>query len=114
VIVKKLSDVPFAELHGYDNLTKQVVLGPEDGSQEIVLRYFSLKPGGSSPHHTHDFPHLVKVETGRGTVTDATGNEHQLQPGDYVYVDSNDTHHFSNTGSEPFDFICVVPQRGEH
>lgn len=113
MIVKKLSDVPFAELSGYDNLTKQVVLGPEDGSQEIVLRYFSLKPGGSSPHHTHDFPHLVKIETGNGTVTDATGNEHQLQSGDYVYVDSNDAHHFTNTGPEPFDFICVVPQRGE-
>lgn len=114
MIVKKLNDVPFADLDGYENLTKQVVIGPEDGSQEIVLRYFSLKPGGSSPHHTHDFPHLVKIETGSGIITDETDNEHPLQPGDYVYVDSNEIHHFSNTGSEPFDFICVVPQRGEH
>ena len=113
MIIKKLSDVPLVDLQGYDNVKKQIVIGPDDGSQEIVLRYFSLEPGGTSPHHTHDFPHLVKIEAGNGIVTDATGNEHQLQTGDYVYVDNNEAHHFRNTGSEPFDFICIVPQRAE-
>ena len=113
MVIKKLSDVPFTNLPGYDRVKKQIVIGPDDGSQEIVLRYFSIAPGGTSPHHSHDFPHLVKIEAGKGAVTDATGSEHQLQTGDYVYVDNNEAHFFTNTGSEPFDFICIVPQRGE-
>ena len=113
MIIKKLGDVPFTHVPGYDQVKKQIVIGPDDGSQEIVMRYFSIEPGGTSPHHSHDFPHLVKIEAGNGIVTDATGNEHQLHVGDYVYVDSNETHQFRNTGSEPFHFICVFPQRGE-
>ena len=111
--IKKLSDVPVTELQGYDNVKKQIVIGPDDGSQEIVLRYFSIGPGGTSPHHGHDFPHLVRIESGNGMVTDETGNEHQLQSGDYVYIEDNETHQFRNTGSGSFDFICIVPRRGE-
>ena len=118
-VIKKLSDVPFADLEGYDlvtkqiAVTKQIVIGPDDGSQEIVMRYFSIGAGVTGPSHTHDFPHLVKIEAGRGAVTDPAGNEHEVQTGDYIYIDSNEVHQFRNTGSGPFDFTCVVPQRGE-
>jgi len=113
MVIKKLNDVTVEVLTGYDHVKKRIVIGPDDGSLEIVLRYFSIGSGGESPHHTHDYPHLVKVEAGKGTITDAEGNEHQLQIGDYVYVNNNETHRFRNTGSEPFDFICIVPKRGE-
>jgi len=113
MIIKKLTDVPFTSVPGYDQVKKQIVIGPDDGSQEIVMRYFSIEPGGMTPHHSHDFPHLVKIEAGNGIAIDTTGNEHKLQTGDYVYINSNETHQFRNTGSEPFNFICIVPQRGE-
>ena len=111
--IKRLADVPFADITGYDNITKQVVIGPEDGSQEIVLRYFKVAPGGSSPHHHHDFPHLVKVEAGEGIVIDPDEKEQPLKAGDYVYVPDNETHCFKNTGRETLEFICIVPARGE-
>ena len=113
MIIEKLNDVPFTHVAGYDLVKKQIVIGPDDGSQEIVMRYFSIEPGGTSPHHSHDFPHLVKIEAVNGIAIDTTDNEHQLQVGDYVYINDNDTHQFKNTGSEPFNFICIVPQRGE-
>jgi len=113
MIIKKLSDVPFTHVEGYDNVKKQIVIGPDDGSQEIVMRYFSLEPGGMTPHHSHNFPHLVKIEAGTGIAIDTTGNEHQVKEGDYVYINDNETHQFRNTGSKPFTFICIVPQRGE-
>jgi mannose-6-phosphate isomerase-like protein (cupin superfamily) len=28
-------------------------------------------------------------------------------------VRENETHRFRNTGSESFEFICIVPRRGE-
>ena len=113
MVVKKLTDVPFADLKGYDHVKKQIVLGPDDGSREIVLRYFSIEPGGTSPHHSHDFPHLVKIEAGNGIAIDQTGNEHKVNEGDYVYINDNETHQFKNIGSKLFAFICIVPQRGE-
>lgn len=113
MIIKRLNDIPSTAVAGHDKITKQIVIGPDDGSKEIVLRYFRLEPGGSSPHHHHDFPHLVKVESGSGIVIDPEGNEHPLEAGDYVYIHDNEPHCFENRAGESFDFICVVPARGE-
>ena len=113
MIIKRLADNSFADMAGHDNIKKQIVLGPNDGSKEIVLRYFKLAPGGSSPHHHHDFPHLVKVETGKGIVIDPDGNEHPLEAGDYIYIHDNEPHSLENRGRESFEFICLVPARGE-
>ena len=114
MVVKKLSEIPLAEMKGYEGVTKKIVLGPTDGSNEIVLRYFSVQPGGATPYHTHPFPHLVKIETGVGVAVDAAGNEQPVSAGDFVYVDDNEKHNFKNTGDKPFDFICIVPRRGEN
>lgn len=111
--IKRRQDVPPVETPGYTSVTKQVILGPEDGSEEIVLRYFSVAEGGATPHHSHGFPHLVKVEAGQGMAVDADGKRKELTSGDYVYVDSDEIHHFENTGDEPFEFVCIVPMRGE-
>jgi quercetin dioxygenase-like cupin family protein len=111
--IKRRQDAPPVATPGYTAVTKQVVLGPEDGSREIVLRYFSVAKGGATPHHNHDYPHLVKVEAGQGVAVDVDEKETPLTAGDYVYVDSDEIHHFENTGDQPFEFICIVPIRGE-
>ena len=113
MIIKELSDAPSFELSGITHVKKRIVLGPSDGSQEIVLRYFSLESGGATPYHAHDFPHLVKIEAGKGSVKDSKGNEYQLKAGNYIHINDNETHQFKNTGSELFEFICIVPRRGE-
>ena len=113
VVIKKLNDVPEKKVEGYEGISKHTVIGRDDGSREISLRYFSLKPGSSTPHHAHPFPHLVKIESGAGSVTDESGGQRALQTGDYVYVKDNEIHHFTNTATEQFDFICIVPDRGE-
>jgi len=41
------------------------------------------------------------------------GTETPVGPGDYVYVAPNEMHNFKNTGAEPFEFVCIVPARGE-
>ena len=113
MIVKKLKDVHQVDLEGYNNVTKQIVLGPEDGSSELILRLFTLGEGGSSPYHVHDFPHLVRIESGTGVAVDEQGNETPLETGDYIYVHDQEKHCFRNTGSGQFAFICIVPSRGE-
>ena len=113
MIIKKLGDIPVTGMPGHEGVKKQIVIGPDDGSNEIVLRYFSLVPGGTSPRHAHDFPHLVKIEAGNGVLTDAAGLDHPIQKGDFAYIPDNEVHNFKNTGAGPFDFICIVPRRGE-
>ncbi len=111
MIIKKLREVPGVELEDYENVTRRIVLGKDDGSTEIMLRHFSLGSGGVTPYHTHAFPHLVRVEAGCGVVTDAQGTEHPLQVGDYIYIHDDEPHNLKNGGTEPFDFICIVPGR---
>ena len=113
MIIKKLSDVPFIELSGYKNVKKQIVIGPDDGSNEIVFRYFRIDPGGNTPRHVHDFPHLVQIEKGKGALVDAEGKEHPLIKGDFIYINDNELHSVKNVGPETFEFVCIVPARGE-
>ena len=113
MIIKKMSDVPVTTPPEYVGVEKQILIGREDGSKEIILRNFSIKPSGTSPYHSHHFPHLVKVERGQGVVIDPAGNEHPLRLGMLVYIPDNELHGFKNTGSEPLDFLCIAPERGE-
>jgi quercetin dioxygenase-like cupin family protein len=111
--IKKRHEAPRAAVPGYPGVTKQIPLGPEDGSDEIVLRYFTVAQGEATPYHNHDFPHLVKIESGCGAAVNEAGEAMAIVGGDYVYVAPNEQHCFRNTGREPLEFICIVPMRGE-
>ena len=113
MIVRNSEDVPLRDLPEYDGVRKAILVGPADGSDEIAMRLFSVVPGGSTPYHDHEFPHIVRVEAGEGVVVDAEGAEHPLSVGQLVYVHGDEQHCFRNTGSGPFDFLCIVPGRGE-
>jgi len=113
MIIKKMKDIPCEDTSGYKGVKKQVLIGAADGSSEVVMRYFSIEPGGATPYHKHDFPHLVKVERGSGFVIDADGNEHPLTVGQVVFVKDNEVHGFKNPNDDVFAITCVVPARGE-
>ncbi len=113
MILKNMDDVPSVEIEGLPGVKKQVLIGKDDGSDEVVVRLFTLDLNGATPYHQHGFPHLVKVEKGTGVIIDAEGNEHPLQAGNLVYMPDDEIHGFKNTGLEPFGFICIVPKRGE-
>ena len=107
--IKRRDEVRLTEAPGFTGVAKQVVLGPADGSDEIVLRYFTVEPDGTTPRHSHDFPHLMKVEKGSGVAVDPDGVERPVGIGDYVYVPPDEVHNFKNTGDKPFVFLCLIP-----
>ncbi len=113
MIIKNLEDSQVVDFAGTEGITKHIVIGPDDGSNEMVLRHFNLEPGAASPYHQHRYPHLVLVISGVGALIDANKKSHPLHVGDYSYVNDDDIHQFVNTSSEAFKFICVVPPRGE-
>ncbi len=104
----RVAEVP-VQMEGTKDVTMKILLGPEDGSNNIIMRYFKILPGGHTTRHSHAHEHLVKIEKGRGVAIDEQGNQHELRVGQSVFVESNREHQFLNPFSEPFEFICIIP-----
>jgi len=113
--VKPDSAVPSAcvDAEGAKDVAMQVLIGPDDGSRAIIMRLFTVAPGGHTPYHTHDFEHLVRVQAGRGVLIDAAGEKRELSVGQNVFVAPNEKHQFANPFGEPFQFTCTIlnPER---
>jgi quercetin dioxygenase-like cupin family protein len=97
------------EAEGARDVFMRILVGPRDGSDEIIMRLFTVLPGGHTPLHQHDWEHLVRVENGRGVAVDGDGTQHELQPGRCVFIPANEEHQFRNPSSQGFQFICVIP-----
>jgi quercetin dioxygenase-like cupin family protein len=95
---------------GLEGVTKQVVIGSDEGAGNFAVRYFELAPGARSSLDLHDHDHGVVVMRGRGVVR-LGGATHEIGFGDAVYVAPREVHQFENTGDEPLGFLCVVPPR---
>lgn len=93
--------------NGAKNVVKQILIGEKDGSNDIIMRLFTLVPGAHSPRHTHAHEHLVKIEKGKGVIYSKDG-EREVSPGDVIYVEPNEEHQFMNPFDEEFAFICVI------
>ena len=96
------------EMDGAKDVTKKVLIGPEDGSDNIIMRCFKIHTGGYTPHHKHNFEHVIKVLSGKGIAMDENEQEHQICQGQSIFVGPNDIHQFRNPYSEPFEFLCII------
>lgn len=89
----------------------KVLVGPEQGWDDYVMRIIELGPEGYSPAHAHPWPHINYMIEGQGTVL-IDGRTHEVSAGAYAYVPANSHHQFRNTGPGMFRFICIVPKEG--
>ena len=97
------------EMSGAKDVSMQILIGTDDGSSNIIMRRFKIRPAGHTPHHQHNYEHVVKVLSGKGIAIDESGNEHKLQPGQSLFIEPNDLHQFKNPYHEPFEFLCIIP-----
>jgi len=91
----------------------RVLVGPEQGWSDHVMRVFDLAPGGYTPKHQHDWPHINYIIAGEGTLF-LEGQENPIKAGAYAYVPANALHQFRNTSDKPLQFICIVPTSGHY
>jgi len=96
-------------LEGVKGMRKRVLIGLDAGSKNIIMRYFTLLPGGYSERHSHSHEHLVNIEGGKGIVIDKDGNEIEVSEGYSIFVEADELHQFQNPFEENFEFICVIP-----
>lgn len=86
----------------------RVVVGADDGAPRFAMRVFEVKPGSSTPFHSHWWEHEVFVLSGEGTVK-SKGNGEQISEGTVVFVAPDEEHCFVNSGNDLLRFICVIP-----
>lgn len=98
------------QTQGADRVRMRMLLGPDQGACKFHMRHFEVQPGGHTPHHQHDFEHEVLIIGGQGLARGQEG-DYRLKAGDVVWIPPNEMHQFQNTGSEPLEFICLIPAR---
>ena len=86
----------------------RVVISADDGAPTFVMRVFEVKPGSSTPFHSHSWEHEVFVLSGKGIVKER-GKENPIGEGTVVFVAPNEEHCFTNTSSDVLRFICTIP-----
>jgi quercetin dioxygenase-like cupin family protein len=109
--IKEDSEIPevLLEEEGIRDVYRKILIGPEDGSSRIVMRYFKVLPGGHTPYHRHPFEHLVKIEKGRGLIVNVSGEEIPVSVGQSILIEENEKHQFKNPHEESFEFLCIIP-----
>ena len=109
--INKNSEIKEIEvaMEGAKSTKKKVLIGPDDGSKNIIMRYFTILPGGYTPKHSHNYEHLVKIEGGKGIVVGKDDNKVEISEGYSVFVEANEIHQFQNPFEENFEFICIIP-----
>lgn len=100
-----------SDLDGAEGVEKQVLLGKNEGVATFAMRKFTLRDGGYTPFHDHDWEHEVFVLSGQGKVKTDEGLV-AVESGDAIYIPPNESHQFINE-SEEMEFLCLVPNRGE-
>ena len=97
------------EMDGAEGASIRVMIGPNDGAPNFVMRVFELAPGGHTPRHAHAWEHEVYILSGSCTIRGPAGDV-LVKTGEFAYLAPDEEHQFDNTGREPMRFICVVPK----
>lgn len=107
--VKHSNDVETKNVAAGKDTTIQVLISSQEGPN-FALRKFSMRSGGGMPRHTNEVEHEQYVLRGEATIT--IGDEtHHVRTGDVVFIPAGVIHSYENTGSELFEFLCIVPNK---
>ena len=106
------SDIPANALGipGAKDVTVRLLVGAEDGAQNLVMMLLTLAQGGHTPDHHHSWEEEIFVKSGKGIVKTKEG-EKPIHAGVVMYFGPDEKHQFINIGSEPLECICMIPRR---
>ena len=107
----KLSDLPLSP-QTTGQVEKRIVFGPDRFWPDYTARCFTAKAGSVIPTHSHDWPHYIIVLDGEVEARIGDGSIRARAKG-WIHVPANTPHSFTVIGDRPFEFICIVPSRGD-
>ena len=107
--VKHTDDVEKKDVAAGRDTTIQVLITAQEGPN-FALRKFSMKTGGGMPLHTNTVEHEQYVLRGHARI--GIGKEtHEVHAGDVVFIPAGIVHYYENIGDEPFEFLCIIPNK---
>lgn len=107
--IKHSNEVEVKNVAAGKDTTIQVLISAQEGPN-FALRKFSMKPGGGMPLHTNTVEHEQYVLGGRARI--GIGEQvYEVQQGDVVFIPEDSPHFYENIGDEPFEFLCIVPNK---
>ncbi len=107
--VKHSTDVEAKDVAAGKDTTIQVLISSKEGPN-FALRKFSMQKGGGMPRHTNTVEHEQYVLRGEASIT--IGDEtHHVKAGDVVFIPEGAIHSYQNSGEEPFEFLCIIPNK---
>ncbi len=107
--VKHTEDVEKKNVAAGRDTTIQVLVSAQEGPN-FALRKFSMQAGGGMPLHTNTVEHEQYVLRGHARI--GIGDEtHEVTAGDVVFIPAGVVHYYENIGAEPFEFLCVIPNK---
>lgn len=107
--VKHSNEVEAKPVLAGKDTTIQVLISAQEGPN-FALRKFSMQKGGGMPRHTNTVEHEQYVLRGEATIT--IGDEtYHVKAGDAVFIPEGVVHSYENTGEEPFEFLCIIPNK---
>lgn len=109
MFVKKLENVPMEEVKAGSKTKRQVLIGPEE-APNFAMRKFSIEPGGEMPMHTNTVEHEQLVLNGKADIV-IGGQKFIVEKDDIVLIPAGVPHSYKTLGDEPFEFLCVVPNK---
>lgn len=90
-------------------VTRKMLI-PLEEAPNFAMRCFIIQPGGSMPNHTNRVEHEQFVLNGQARI--GIGNDvFEVKKGSVVYIPAEVPHWYTNTGDEPFEFLCMVPNK---
>lgn len=109
MFVKNIKDIGLSKVAAGTHTKTHVLIGPDD-APNFSMRRFVIEPGGGIPLHTNEVEHEQYVLSGSAKVG-ISDETFIVKKDDFVYIPAGVPHFYEVLGSEPFEFICVVPNK---
>lgn len=106
-MVTAVDSIPGLSVSAGTATTIQVLIGPEQGANNFVMRRFVMGPGGGMPRHRNAVEHEQYILGGKARIT-IGDREVEVQEGDVVFIPGGEPHSYKVLEA-PFEFLCVVP-----
>jgi len=106
-VVRPADDVPSTAVSAGRETHMQVLVGPQDGAANFVMRRFRMEAGGGMPPHTNEVEHEQYVLRGRARIR--VGEVvHEVGADDTLFIPAGLPHSYEVVEA-PFEFLCIVP-----
>ncbi|MCA1603540.1 MAG: cupin domain-containing protein, partial [Acidobacteria bacterium] len=108
-VVRNSQSVPIESISAGTSTARQVLITSDEASN-FAMRKFTMQPGGGMPKHTNSVEHEQYVLRGRARI--GLGDEVvEVKEGDALYIPAGTPHWYEALGDEPFEFLCMVPNK---